>query len=99
MIWRLTAIFLIAVTCYAQSYSVNGDPQLELYAKEALERNPAVSEAFARYRSSLQKLPQARSLPDPMLGATQARITSPRSIHPTTFYWKLSILYGSHFVY
>ena len=71
MIWRLTAIFLIAVTCYAQSYSVNGDPQLELYAKEALERNPAVSEAFARYRSSLQKLPQARSLPDPMLGATQ----------------------------
>ena len=69
--WRLIAIFLIASTCFAQTYSANGDAQLEQYVNEALEKNPAAQEAFAQYRASLQKLPQARSLPDPMLMVTQ----------------------------
>lgn len=71
MIWRLGAIFFVAVACYGQSYSVNGDPQLDRYVQEALDQNPGVSEAFARYRASLQNLPQVRSLPDPMLMVTQ----------------------------
>ena len=71
MIWRLVAVFFVAVTCYAQSYSVNGDPQLELYMDEALAKNPSAQEAFGEYRAALQKLPQVRSLPDPMLAATQ----------------------------
>jgi outer membrane protein TolC len=61
----------MAVSCYAQSYSVNGDPQLELYVNESLAQNPSTQEAFAQYRAALQKLPQVRSLPDPMLAATQ----------------------------
>jgi len=71
MIWRLIAIFLVASTCFAQSYSTNGDAQLEQYVNEALEKNPSAQEAFAQYRASLQKLPQVRSLPDPMLMVTQ----------------------------
>jgi cobalt-zinc-cadmium efflux system outer membrane protein len=71
MTWRLIAIFFVASTCFAQSYSTNDDAQLELYVNEALEKNPSAQEAFAQYRASLQRLPQVRSLPDPMLGATQ----------------------------
>ncbi len=71
MFWRVLIVCCLAIPCYAQSYSVNGDPQLELYVKEALHQNPAVWEAFARYRAALQKLPQARALPDPKLAATQ----------------------------
>jgi len=71
MIWRLIAIFLVASTCFAQSYSTNGDAQLEQYVNEALAKNPSAQEAFAQYRASLQKLPQVRSLPDPMLMVSQ----------------------------
>lgn len=37
----------------------------------ALERNPAIREAAARYRAALQLVPQVRALPDPMATFTQ----------------------------
>lgn len=52
------------------SFSSNADPGLNVLIVEALERNPGASQAFARYRASLQRLPQVSALPDPMLAFT-----------------------------
>ncbi len=47
------------------------DPHLQGYIQAALESNPALGQALARYRAALQKVPQVTSLPDPMLSFTQ----------------------------
>ena len=52
------------------AFSSNGDPRLDALIREGLNRNPAISQAFARYRASRQRLPQVAALPDPMLGST-----------------------------
>lgn len=49
------------------TFSSNGDARLDALVREALDRNPGISQAFARYRASLQRLPQVSALPDPML--------------------------------
>jgi cobalt-zinc-cadmium efflux system outer membrane protein len=49
----------------------SGNPQLGQFIREALDRNPGVRQAFAGYQASLLRLPQAGSLPDPMLALTQ----------------------------
>lgn len=36
------------------------------YVEEALENHPGVQEALARYRASLERVPQVSALPDPM---------------------------------
>ena len=66
MIVRVIAFASLAITSFAQSYSTNGDAQLKIYVDEALSSNPALKVSFARYRAALQRLPQVRSLPDPM---------------------------------
>ena len=78
----LTLIFVIGLTIMAANplrsqdvsaaseYSA-GDAQLAGYIEEALSRNPGILQSFARYRSALQRLPQASSLPDPILNFTQ----------------------------
>ena len=71
MISRFILAGLLVSTAYTQTYSTHQDPILDTYIRQALERNPAVLESFARYQSSLQRLPQESSLPDPMLGFTQ----------------------------
>jgi outer membrane protein, heavy metal efflux system len=43
---------------------------LSSYLQTALGSNPAISQAFARYRAALQKLPQVSALPNPMLAFT-----------------------------
>lgn len=43
---------------------------LQSLVKQALDVNPALQEAWSRYRASLQKIPQVTSLPDPMLAFT-----------------------------
>jgi len=48
------------------------DARLGRYITDALGRNPAIREAAARYRAALQRVPQVRSLPDPMVTFTQA---------------------------
>ncbi|MEE8583457.1 MAG: TolC family protein [Acidobacteriota bacterium] len=49
----------------------SGDRQLEGFVRQALDRNPSLSQALAHYRSALQRVPQVTSLPDPMLSFTQ----------------------------
>ena len=63
--WLLASALFIA-TVHAQSFSANGDPQLAALVQEALERHPALDESLARYRSALQRVPQATALPEPM---------------------------------
>jgi outer membrane protein TolC len=48
------------------------EPRLQEYVNEALERNPSVQEALARYRAALQKVPQVTALPDPVFSFGQA---------------------------
>ncbi len=50
----------------AQTYSTNGDPRLAELLEQALERHPALDQSLARYRSALQRIPQATALPEPM---------------------------------
>jgi cobalt-zinc-cadmium efflux system outer membrane protein len=52
------------------TFSSNGDARLAALVREALARNPGISEALARYRASLQRLPQVGALPNPMLAFT-----------------------------
>ncbi|HSR49403.1 MAG TPA: TolC family protein [Acidobacteriota bacterium] len=47
------------------------NPQVELYVREALRRNPALAQALAGYRAALQKVPQVTALPDPMVTFSQ----------------------------
>jgi len=47
------------------------DQQLEGYISRALQHNPALQEALARYRSAQQKPSQVSKLPEPMLNFTQ----------------------------
>ncbi len=47
-------------------------PDLRAYVSEALERNPAALGSLARYRAARQRVPQATTLPDPVVSFTQA---------------------------
>ena len=51
----------------AAALPIPGDADAELYVLIALERNPAIKSAQRRYRKLLERIPQARSLADPML--------------------------------
>lgn len=53
-----------------ERYFIN-NPLLEDLLFSALERNPQLRSLEARYRAALQKIPQVRSLPDPVLSFTQ----------------------------
>ncbi len=46
-------------------------PLLEDMITRAIERNPGLLRGISRYRASLQKIPQVKSLPDPVLSFTQ----------------------------
>jgi outer membrane protein TolC len=46
------------------------DPQLKSLVIEALERNPEIGILSARARAAESRAPQAKGLPDPVLGAT-----------------------------
>ena len=46
-------------------------PLLEGMISRVIERNPGLQRGFARYRASLQRIPQVKSLPDPVLSFTQ----------------------------
>lgn len=69
---------------FAQSYANNGDPQLGALVEKALDQNPRVRESLARYRAALQRIPQARALPDPVLGVTQYVRTPETRVGPQT---------------
>jgi cobalt-zinc-cadmium efflux system outer membrane protein len=67
-----------------QSEYTSGNPQLQSYIVEALERNPAVRESFAGYQGALQRLPQVSSLPDPMVNLTQYLRSPETRVGPQT---------------
>ena len=46
------------------------DAAVRALVRDALERNPAVASAAARARAARQQAPQAKALPDPMVGVT-----------------------------
>jgi cobalt-zinc-cadmium efflux system outer membrane protein len=58
--------------------------QLKTYINEALDRNPAIRQSFARYEGALQRLPQVSSLPDPMLSLTQYLRSPETRVGPQT---------------
>ena len=84
MILRLLAIGCLTAAAYAQSYATHGDEQLAALVDEALDRNPAVRQSLARYRSALQRIPQVSALPDPVLGITQFAQTPETRVGPQT---------------
>ena len=47
-------------------------PDLRAYVTAAVERNPTVREAQARYQAARRRVPQVTALPDPVLSFTQA---------------------------
>ncbi|MBN2319823.1 MAG: TolC family protein [Acidobacteria bacterium] len=62
----------------------DGHHPLNTLIQQALERNPEIRQSFARYRAALQKLPQVRSLPDPMLSLTQYLRSPETRVGPQT---------------
>ncbi len=47
-------------------------PDLRAYVTAAIERNPTVLEAHARYEAARRQVPQVTALPDPVVSFTQA---------------------------
>ena len=82
MILRVLALALLVCSAFAQSFNPNGDEQLRIYIEQALERNPAVRQAFSRYRAAQQKMPQVSALPDPVLTITQYLRTPETRVGP-----------------
>lgn len=66
------------------------NPQLETFIEDALDRNPAIRQSFARYEAALQRLPQVSSLPDPMLSLTQYLRSPETRVGPQTTMLSLS---------
>lgn len=58
-------------TVAAQPEFYSTDAQLRRLINEALVRNPQLRETEARWRASIEKIPQVKALPDPMLTITQ----------------------------
>ena len=73
-----------ALPVWAQTYATHNDTQLAVLLEEALERNPRIREALARYRAALRRIPQVSALPDPMLGVTQYARTPETRVGPQT---------------
>ena len=84
MFRRMMLTGLLAAPVLAQSYSTNGDGALEVLIEKALDRNPAIRESLARYRAARQRIPQATSLPDPVLDVTQYARTPETRVGPQT---------------
>ena len=84
MILRVLLLTAIALVSFAQSYTAQNDEQLKLYIEQALERNPAVRQSFARYRAAQQRMPQVSALPDPVLTLTQYLRTPETRVGPQT---------------
>jgi outer membrane protein TolC len=48
------------------------EPALQQFVERALEAHPGLKEAAARYRATIERLPQVTALPDPMVSFGQA---------------------------
>lgn len=59
-----------------------GDETLRSLVADVLGRNPEIAAAAARARAAEQRAPQARTLPDPMAGATAFLLTPETRVGP-----------------
>lgn len=66
------------------------DPGLRELVDQVLERNPRIAAAQARARAARAQAPQAKALPDPMLGATGFASTPETRVGPQTIIGTLS---------
>jgi cobalt-zinc-cadmium efflux system outer membrane protein len=93
---ELLLIVCIAIPLKSQDKTLTasqftaGNPQLKAFVKEALDRNPAIRQSFARYEAALQRLPQVSSLPDPMLSLSQYLRSPETRVGPQTTMLSLS---------
>ncbi len=71
MFAHLVAGLALAATTALGPYATHGDKRLGELIEEALEQNPRVRQAFADYQAARYRVPQATSLPDPVVSATQ----------------------------
>ena len=65
--------FLILILLGLSSHSLAGEKatlSLEAVLKEAIKNNPRIRAAREKWEAAKEKIPQARSLPDPMFGYT-----------------------------
>jgi len=60
---------LIIIYLFIQSLSSGAQDSLAYYLDLSTKNNPAVLQKYAEYKASLQKIPQAASLPDPEVTA------------------------------
>ena len=60
-----------AATAQSPPYATNGDPTLAALIAEALEGNPRVRGALSEVRAARARIPQAATLPNPMVAFTQ----------------------------
>jgi len=58
---------LIVICLFIQSLSSGAQDSLAYYLDISTKNNPVVLQKYAEYKASLQKIPQAASLPDPEL--------------------------------
>jgi outer membrane protein TolC len=78
---RAVFIAILAVSVpqvYAQAQTADRPPEyfaveppLREFVRRALEAQPGLKEAEARYRAALERVPQVTALPDPTLTFTQ----------------------------
>lgn len=77
----MRTLWLVCVSGLMAAALAQADPQLDDLLARASERNPAVLEAFSRYRAALQRAPQV-ALPDPELAFTQYARTPETRVGP-----------------
>ncbi len=78
----MRTLWLVCVSGLMAAALAQADPQLDDLLSQASERNPAVLEAFSRYRAALQRAPQVSALPDPELAFTQYARTPETRVGP-----------------
>jgi outer membrane protein TolC len=69
IVFRKLLISFLALGSILTVYSQQYPDSLLLYLEITLKNNPVVLQRFSEYQASLQKIPQAGSLPDPELSA------------------------------
>lgn len=70
--WQVLAVLLLAspLAGFSKNEQESGFNDLQSYLSQALATNPQLEAFEQRYRAAMQRIPQASSLPDPMLQIT-----------------------------
>jgi len=63
--WRIGISFIMILILHLKSHAQS---ELRSYQEVAAANNPTIQSLYKEYEASLQRLPQVRALPDPVLG-------------------------------